>query len=460
MPSAEHGLHCSWRARTTEFVCGELDGPAGRRFEVHLLTCDACRADVRELQETLALLRRGDLEPAEESFGDDSDGTDPSLPERVLAQIPAGDWRRARRARRWVPALIGAAASLAAAAMLAAALLRPAQRTVEFVEHRDAAPIPTPLSDDSADAVNELALAREWLEATQETDGSWSPKRWGGDPAYRVGLTALAALVLLGAGDDGATAAETRAAEWLVGKQRDDGRLGDPFRGALYNHAIGTLALVEATAERPADARLAGAADRALAFLIETQTARGAWGYAGDGLTLESDSIAVWALQALVRARSHGRLRDCLAIERGRGWFATGEGAGGFPSAAYREAEGHICAGSRSSSPLRALALVLAGECRGSEAEARAAVDTLVRLSAARTERPTSFYEVFFVLESLKLCGHPALQDCRRRTEETLIASQVRKGPLRGSWEPTDRWSPVGGRLYTTAMAALALKKG
>ena len=43
-------------------------------------------------------------------------------------------------------------------------------------------------------------------------------------------------------------------------------------------------------------------------------------------------------------------------------------------------------------------------------------------------------------------------------TSSALVASQVREGPERGSWEPQDRWAATGGRVYATALGALILQ--
>ena len=39
-----------------------------------------------------------------------------------------------------------------------------------------------------------------------------------------------------------------------------------------------------------------------------------------------------------------------------------------------------------------------------------------------------------------------------------LVESQVTEGPYSGSFHPRDRWSLTGGRVYSTAMAALSLQ--
>ena len=40
----------------------------------------------------------------------------------------------------------------------------------------------------------------------------------------------------------------------------------------------------------------------------------------------------------------------------------------------------------------------------------------------------------------------------------TLVGRQVKDGPLAGSWDTDDLWGGYGGRVYTTALAALTLE--
>jgi len=41
---------------------------------------------------------------------------------------------------------------------------------------------------------------------------------------------------------------------------------------------------------------------------------------------------------------------------------------------------------------------------------------------------------------------------------QTLVESQRKSGPLAGSWDTDDLWGGYGGRVYTTALAALCLE--
>ena len=40
-----------------------------------------------------------------------------------------------------------------------------------------------------------------------------------------------------------------------------------------------------------------------------------------------------------------------------------------------------------------------------------------------------------------------------------LVACQVQAGATACSWDDRDEWGPMGGRVYSTAMAAMSLKR-
>jgi len=42
--------------------------------------------------------------------------------------------------------------------------------------------------------------------------------------------------------------------------------------------------------------------------------------------------------------------------------------------------------------------------------------------------------------------------------QANLSRERNRSVALGGSWNPSDQWGPVGGRIYATAMATLALR--
>jgi hypothetical protein len=58
--------------------------------------------------------------------------------------------------------------------------------------------------------------------------------------------------------------------------------------------------------------------------------------------------------------------------------------------------------------------------------------------------------------------GGQSWQTWLNRLQPLLVDSQIKQGPLSGSWDPrlpiADRWGPHAGRLYVTAMNLLSLE--
>ncbi len=444
---------CPVQVRATEYVRGELrDGELGQ-FEEHLASCPSCRELVVGLRDTVSLLA-GSAPPPSEWF---------DVADRVLARIDERDWgcapsRRPASSRTVLALVRGPLASIAAvlavASLLFWAVRGGARLTDEGLATGEDTAAPTGAAtlstNEPATGGIEGALdqARDWLLSVQETDGAWDPRRWGGSEEYQIALTGLATLAL--AGDDGRLARDAtwRAVEFLLKRQSSDGHFGERTRGSLYNHALGMLALTELAKSSES---LREPVRRAARYLVAAQTAEGAWGYVSGEGTIPNDSISVWALQALVRARELDPMVDRRAVEKGFDWFERRVRLETPPT--YLGYGGHVCG--EGTAPLVAFAVLSRGE-RADIRTLHLARDRLARQREAAGG--LCFYDSYFVARSLLADDHPALEESRVRALRALERSQVTTGRFSGSWEPGDRWSPVGGRLYTTALAALALE--
>ncbi len=103
--------------------------------------------------------------------------------------------------------------------------------------------------------------------------------------------------------------------------------------------------------------------------------------------------------------------------------------------------------------------------------EGARAVRSLVRLTSTPAGG-TDYYRSYFLTHALRVAeatehrdlassGAPEGDGRSRQTDElrvALIERQLRAGPNSGSWSPSDRWGLTGGRVYSTAMAALSLE--
>jgi hypothetical protein len=65
-------------------------------------------------------------------------------------------------------------------------------------------------------------------------------------------------------------------------------------------------------------------------------------------------------------------------------------------------------------------------------------------------------YYWFFGTKALWYAGGRHWAEWQRRLGEALSTSQRRDGNFAGSWDPVGVWGETGGRLYTTALLALA----
>ncbi len=70
----------------------------------------------------------------------------------------------------------------------------------------------------------------------------------------------------------------------------------------------------------------------------------------------------------------------------------------------------------------------------------------------------TNLYYWYSAPRALHQLGGPKGDQWNREIRETLVKAQRRDGPFAGSWDPRSRWGQFGGRVYSTAVAALTLE--
>ena len=131
-----------------------------------------------------------------------------------------------------------------------------------------------------------------FLVKAQEKDGGWKgmARRKG------VGVSGLAVLALLSAGDEPGKGPRGEAAEkglrWVLSQQRADGVISSDRTHEMYDHGIATLALTEA-ALMTRDPRITRAALQGARFIVAAQdTQTGGWRYfpGEQGDTSESEA--------------------------------------------------------------------------------------------------------------------------------------------------------------------------
>lgn len=321
----------------------------------------------------------------------------------------------------------------------------------------------TPQSEAAVDA------ALVWLAKHQSNDGRWEAKKFGAGRETNVdgrnrggvgaradtGVTGLALLAFLGAGHThlaGDHRETVRAAiDFLLRTQRVEGGLGGSAEtfALMYCHGMATLALSEALAMTH-DERLIEPVRKAVAYTLRAQNATtGGWRYQpGD---LGDTSQLGWQVMALKSAELAG-VRVPRQARDGAARFlrsVTGGAHGGLAS--YRPRE-------RPTRPMTAEALA----CRQflglpPQPQADTEASAYIHEELPGAGQANFYYWYYATLAMFQLQGD-AWQTWNSALQAAVVGSQRHEGDDAGSWDPTDVWGGYGGRIYSTAMAALCLE--
>jgi hypothetical protein len=323
--------------------------------------------------------------------------------------------------------------------------------------------------------------ALRWMVKQQIPDGSFTVPVLGDDGKVvpdeerkkgrnRVGLTGLAALALLGhvrydLADEFAADLD-EALAWLAAAQKKDGSFG----GGMYEHAIATLALVEA--DRLLHRKgMAEPGRKALAWLQAAQGTDGGWRYTPRA-PLSDVSVTGWALQAIL----HADLGEFDVTEEE---IAAAERAGQPPRERLRvSAERALAYLDRMTDPLTGrVGYTVPGQ--GSYAMTAASVfcrlrmgqgpdDERVRQGAAVLLRTLpakgwseSAYGLFYASDATSRLGGDSWRKWAPALKKYLLDSQVKEGDAAGAWpSKDDRWGREAGAgpIFMVALHALCLE--
>lgn len=241
-----------------------------------------------------------------------------------------------------------------------------------------------------------VARALGWLAKAQEADGSWDATRWGGDARFEVALTALPLIALLES--EHPTPERIAAAASAVRALRERQAENGTFGGAFFGSCYnqGLATLALLRAcERQPDAELKLAIESACKVIARTQAPDGGWGYLNSSRS--NVAITLWNLEALKLADALGFPVERTRLDRALQWMQT---------------------------------------------------NTRDVSIATRVD----FYSSRFLAAAIERTSDAAIR-------EALLTTQERDGAANGSWAPGEQWGCVGGRLYSTAVASLALRQ-
>jgi hypothetical protein len=411
-------------------------------------------------------------------------------------------WRSGRGSSFSIALVVAAVATLAASG-ISQTPAKPESRKAPPAKARRGPPLP-PLfasradiaaigKENGATSLSEAAVEAglDGLSRHQEPDGSWSCEKFrgrcetegfkcGGEglPLYDVGVSSLALLAFLGAGN---TEQEGRYKDavrngmrWLKSQQDARGLFGttEDYRYP-YAHAIATLAMTEnavlsgTTAAR--DSTIKG-----LEYIVKIQSPqqRG-WRYAEK--PPDSDStVTAWMVLPLKAAQVAG-IRSTDQTFRVASEFIKKITDERTSRTGYLTKDDH---------PFRFEAQMK--RCPPGETESTTACGMAVRIFCGDEPRGTGlirgmgrvlldkppewnpevgridyFYWHFGTLAMFQL-GGPEWQEWWQKMKEAALTGQQKGNPTetcqRGSWDPIDPWGTQGGRIYSTAMMVLCLE--
>lgn len=340
-----------------------------------------------------------------------------------------------------------------------------------FVEHissgRQAYKRPELLAKYGGDASTERAVSQglKWLEHSQESDGSWNPEKYGGVKDYTVGLTALSLLTYLNDGSNSKSGSHQKVIaagiKYLLANQQANGLFGPSYLGGkpinyMYNHGIAALSVLEnycATQDKEDESSVR----KAVYFILASQNPEGGWGYQSHN-GVNDTSVTVWQITALRVARALEIKGVAESIKKASHWLASVTNEAG--QVGYRKINNYPN-GHNALTAAGMFAQLFIGwdkEDALIEKQAKLLTNTLPKMHPTGEELDNDFYYWYFGTLAMKEVGGESWKTWNKHLKETLVKAQIPNSKVGGSWEPVDRWSTHGGRLYTTSMAILTLQ--
>ena len=205
------------------------------------------------------------------------------------------------------------------------------------------------------------------------------------------------------------------------------------------------------------DEAFAEPAARAVKYAVEAQGANGAWRYepGKDG----DMSVTGWYVVALQSAQMAGMkvpqstfdsinsFLELVATDKGTryGYRRDNMAKPASPVTASVSAEGLLCRqylGWAQKDPRLVEGLEL-----------------LVAENPLDFEKDKDFYAWYYITQVAHHAEGDVWTRWNDRLRDVLPASQVAKGPEKGSWDPSlDKWGHIGGRLYATCFCTFMLE--
>ncbi|MBP62633.1 MAG: hypothetical protein CMJ62_14020 [Planctomycetaceae bacterium] len=307
-----------------------------------------------------------------------------------------------------------------------------------------------------------------WLAANQQEDGRWDASQFGAGREQQVlghdrqgagiradtGVTGLALLAFLGAGQTHYQGAHRKTVQWgleyLLRTQRQGNLGGDSSTYAnMYCHSMALFAICEAYA-MTGDQRMRPYVQRGVDYSLSSQNrSGGGWRYRpGDQGDMSQFGWQVMALKSAALAGIHvpREVQDRMYH------FLDSCSSGQFGGlASYRP-------GQRPSRTMTAEGLLCRLFLDVSQQDPSVAEAARYIGEQLPGEGKPNLYYWYYATLALHQLGDQRWDRWNVALKREILGLQRSQGALAGSWDPQTVWGGYGGRVYTTAMAALCLE--
>ena len=326
-----------------------------------------------------------------------------------------------------------------------------------------------------------------WLKQHQSKDGRWDGDGFMGlgDPklgplcdgrgtaTHDVGLTGLALLAFLGAGNthrDGEFKDTVRRGlKWLRDQQDSQGCFGsrsDPH--FTYDHAIAALAMTEAYGMTKSGL-WRSSAQAGIDFCIKCQNPYKAWRY-GEQPGNNDVSVTGWMVMALKSAKisglqtsdtslrwAHDFIKEMTDESTGRTGY---EERGSLPVRAEGRVDAFPASESESLTAVGILTRIFADEDPRTSEAIKAGSELLTKrlpVWEPQTGKVDMYYWYYGTLAMFQV-GGASWVAWNGKMNKAVVDSQRKDGNYRGSWDPVGPWGQDGGRIYSTAVMTMCLE--
>jgi hypothetical protein len=335
-----------------------------------------------------------------------------------------------------------------------------------------------------------VLAALRWLARHQGPDGAWSTTGYTarcskactpnpGHDDFDAGNTGLALLAFLGAGYshlskdsyDGICFGDVvrKGLQWMMTHQDPEGCIGSrSVQKYMYNHLLCALAICEGFGLTGSNL-FKDQAQKAVDFTVASQNPGRGWRYSykcGDN----DSSVTGWAVMVLKSAEISGLAIPPSGYTGSRAWLDettsgdyhrvgyTGPNTGKVFIPGLNEQFDH-------NEALTAIGVMsrIFMDKRKEDPRLTNGCDLLLRAKPEWNGNAIDFYYWYYASLALFQFDGPVGGKWRSWNEpmkKALVEHQNLRasGCRNGSWEPVDRWSCEGGRVYATAINALTLE--